>query len=108
VYSPEGKQLAYVSTGKELPTNVRSATATMQSALCHVRQSLYTIRMVKKGYQLRASPLARGPDRASRSGIAQLQQGVVAVAILGAESGRALHANLLAMLTAKQGNPERV
>ena len=53
VYSPEGKQLAYVSTGKELPTNVAFGYGEDANLLYVTSgKSLYTIRMVKKGYHL--------------------------------------------------------
>jgi hypothetical protein len=52
--SPEGKQLAYVSTGKELPTNVAFGYGDDANLLYVTSgKSLYTIRMVKKGYHLK-------------------------------------------------------
>jgi gluconolactonase len=54
VYSPEGKQLAYVSTGKELPTNVAFGYGDDANLLYVTSgKSLYTIRTVKKGYHLK-------------------------------------------------------
>jgi gluconolactonase len=54
VYSPDGKQLAYVSTGKELPTNVAFGYGNDANLLYLTSgKSLYTIRMVKKGYHLK-------------------------------------------------------
>jgi len=54
VYSPDGKQLAYVSTGKELPTNVAFGYGNDANLLYVTSgKSLYTIRMAKKGYHLK-------------------------------------------------------
>ena len=54
VYSPQGKQLAYVPTGKELPTNVAFGYGEDANLLYLTSgKSLYTIRMVKKGYHLK-------------------------------------------------------
>ena len=54
VYSPEGKQLANVSTGKELPTNVAFGYGDDANLLYVTSgKSLYTIRTVKKGYHLK-------------------------------------------------------
>ena len=54
VYSPDGKQLAYVSTGKELPTNVAFGYGNDANLLYLTSgKSLYTIRMAKKGYHLK-------------------------------------------------------
>jgi len=54
VYSPEGKQLAYVSTGKELPTNVAFGYGDDANLLYVTSgKSLYTIRTVKKGHHLK-------------------------------------------------------
>lgn len=54
VYSPDGKQLAYISTGKELPTNVAFGYGHDANLLYLTSgKSLYTIRMVKKGYHLK-------------------------------------------------------
>jgi gluconolactonase len=53
VLSPQGKELAYISTGKELPTNVgfgRDADANMLYVTSG--KSLYRIKVGKKGYQL--------------------------------------------------------
>jgi gluconolactonase len=53
VYSPDGKQLAYVSTGKELPTNVAFGYGGDANLLYLTSgKSLYTIRMAKKGWHL--------------------------------------------------------
>jgi gluconolactonase len=54
VYSPQGKQLAYVSTGKELPTNVAFGYGGDANLLYLTSgKSLYTIRMAKQGYHLK-------------------------------------------------------
>jgi gluconolactonase len=53
VLNPAGKELAYISTGKELPTNVgfgRDADANVLYVTSG--KSLYKIRVGKKGYQL--------------------------------------------------------
>ena len=53
VLSPTGKELAYISTGKELPTNVgfgRDADANLLSLTSG--KSLCKMRVGKKGYQL--------------------------------------------------------
>ena len=53
VLSPTGNELAYISTGKELPTNVgfgRGADANLLYVTSG--KSLYKIRVGKKGYQL--------------------------------------------------------
>jgi gluconolactonase len=53
VLSPTGKELAYISTGKELPTNVgfgRGADANLLYLTSG--KSLYKIRVGKQGYQL--------------------------------------------------------
>jgi gluconolactonase len=48
------KQLAYVSTGKELPTNVAFGYGDDANLLYVTSgKSLYSIRMVKKGYHLK-------------------------------------------------------
>jgi len=53
VYSPEGKQLAYISTGKELPTNVAFGYGNDGNLLYVTSgKSLYAIRMGKKGWHL--------------------------------------------------------
>jgi gluconolactonase len=53
VYSPDGKQLGYISTGKELPTNVAFGYGSDGNLLYVTSgKSLYAIRMVKKGYHL--------------------------------------------------------
>jgi gluconolactonase len=57
VYSPEGKQLAYASTGKELPTNVAFGYGEAANLLYLTSgKSLYTIRMAKEGYHLPSPP----------------------------------------------------
>ena len=53
VLTPQGKELAYISTGTELPTNVgfgRGADANLLYVTSG--KSLYKIRVGKKGYQL--------------------------------------------------------
>jgi gluconolactonase len=53
VYAPDGRELAHISTGKELPTNVgfgRGADASLLYVTSG--KSLYQIRLGKKGYQL--------------------------------------------------------
>jgi len=56
VYSPDGKQLAYISTGKELPTNVAFGYGDDGNLLYLTSgKSLYTIRLAKKGWHLRTS-----------------------------------------------------
>ena len=53
IYSPQGKQLAYVSTGKELPTNVAFGYGADAKLLYLTSgKSLYTIRLAKDGYHL--------------------------------------------------------
>jgi gluconolactonase len=55
VYAPDGKQLAYVSTGKELPTNVAFGWGDDANLLYLTSgKSLYTIRMAKQGWHLPA------------------------------------------------------
>ena len=55
VYAPDGKQLAYVSTGKELPTNVAFGWGDDANLLYLTSgKSLYTVRMAKKGWHLPA------------------------------------------------------
>ena len=55
VYAPDGKQLAYLSTGKELPTNVAFGWGDDANLLYLTSgKSLYTVRMVKKGWHLPA------------------------------------------------------
>lgn len=51
--TPQGKEMAYISTGKELPTNVGFARG-QDANLLYVTsgKSLYRIRVGKKGYQL--------------------------------------------------------
>ncbi len=53
VYSPDGRELAFIPTGKELPTNVgfgRGADANLLYVTSG--KSVYRIRVGKKGYQL--------------------------------------------------------
>lgn len=53
VFTPDGKELAYISTGTELPTNVGFARGADANILYVTSgKSLYRIKMVKKGYQL--------------------------------------------------------
>lgn len=53
VITPEGKELAYISTGKELPTNVGFARGADSNILYVTSgKSLYRIKTGKKGYQL--------------------------------------------------------
>jgi len=53
VLSPDGKELAYISTGKELPTNVGFGRGADSNLLYLTSgKSLYKIRVGKKGYQL--------------------------------------------------------
>jgi gluconolactonase len=56
VYNPEGKELAYISTGKELPTNVGFGSGEESDVLYVTSgKSLYKIQMAKEGYRLPAS-----------------------------------------------------
>jgi gluconolactonase len=56
VYTPQGKELAYISTGKELPTNVAFGYGDDGNLLYLASgKSLYTIRLVKKGWHLAAT-----------------------------------------------------
>jgi len=53
VINAEGKELAYISTGKELPTNVGFGRGADSNVLYVTSgKSLYKIRVGKKGYQL--------------------------------------------------------
>jgi gluconolactonase len=53
VLSPQGKELAYISTGTELPTNVGFGRGADSNVLYLTSgKSLYRIRVGKKGYQL--------------------------------------------------------
>ncbi len=53
VLDPQGKELAYISTGKELPTNVGFGRGADSNLLYLTSgKSLYKIRVGKKGYQL--------------------------------------------------------
>ena len=55
VYSPQGKQLAYISTGKELPTNLDFGWGDDGNLLYVTSgKSLYRIRLAKKGWHLPA------------------------------------------------------
>lgn len=53
VLSPEGKELAYISTGKEMPTNVGFGRGADANTLWVTSgKSVYKIKVGKKGYQL--------------------------------------------------------
>jgi gluconolactonase len=53
VYDPEGKELAFISTGDELPTNVGFGRGEESNVLYVTSgHSLYKIGMAKEGYQL--------------------------------------------------------
>jgi len=53
VYSPDGRELGHISTGKELPTNVAFGRSDMANTLYITSgKSLYRIKVSKKGYQL--------------------------------------------------------
>lgn len=53
VFSPDGDELAFVSTGEELPTNVGFGRGEESNVLYVTSgKSLYKIKMVKDGYQL--------------------------------------------------------
>lgn len=53
VYSPDGRELGFISTGKELPTNVAFGRGDMANTLYITSgKSLYRIRTSKRGYQL--------------------------------------------------------
>jgi gluconolactonase len=53
VYNAEGKELAFISTGEELPTNVGFGRGEESNVLYVTSgKSLYKIRMAKEGYQL--------------------------------------------------------
>jgi len=53
VYNPEGKELAFIPTGDELPTNVGFGRGEESSVLYVTSgHSLYKIKMAKDGYQL--------------------------------------------------------
>ncbi|MFN0316240.1 MAG: SMP-30/gluconolactonase/LRE family protein [Burkholderiales bacterium] len=53
VYSPDGKELAFISTGKEMPTNVAFGRGALANVLYVTSgKSLYRIKVGKKGYQL--------------------------------------------------------
>lgn len=55
IYSPQGKQLAYIPTGKELPTNVAFGWGDDANLLyLAAGKSLYTIRLAKNGWHLPA------------------------------------------------------
>jgi gluconolactonase len=56
VYNPEGKELAFISTGDELPTNVGFGRGDESNVLYVTSgKSLYKIKMAKEGYQLPGS-----------------------------------------------------
>jgi gluconolactonase len=53
VYAPDGRELAHISTGKELPTNVGFGRGEDSNLLYLTSgKNLYRIRVGKKGYQL--------------------------------------------------------
>ncbi len=53
VYNPEGKELAFIPTGEELPTNVGFGRGEERNVLYVTSgKSLYKINMAKDGYQL--------------------------------------------------------
>lgn len=53
VYAPDGRELAHISTGKELPTNVGFGRGTDANLLYLTSgKNVYKIRVGKKGYQL--------------------------------------------------------
>jgi gluconolactonase len=53
VYNPEGKELAFIPTGEELPTNVGFGRGEERNVLYVTSgKSLYKIKMAKEGYQL--------------------------------------------------------
>ena len=55
VYNPDGKELAFISTGEELPTNVGFGGGEESDVLYVTSgKSLYKIKMAKNGYQLPA------------------------------------------------------
>ena len=56
VYNPEGKELAFISTGDELPTNVGFGRGEESDVLYVTSgKNLYKIKMAKDGYQLPGS-----------------------------------------------------
>jgi gluconolactonase len=53
VYAPNGRELAHISTGKELPTNVGSGRGAEADILYVTSgKSRYRIRLAKRDYQL--------------------------------------------------------
>ncbi len=53
VYNADGKELAFISTGKEMPTNVAFGRGGMANVLYITSgKSLYRVKVGKKGYQL--------------------------------------------------------
>ena len=53
IYTPQGKQLAYISTGKELPTNLDFGWGDEGNVLYVTSgKGLYSIRLAKKGWHL--------------------------------------------------------
>jgi gluconolactonase len=53
VYSPDGRELAFISTGKELPTNVAFGRGDMANILYITSgKSLYRVKVSQKGYEL--------------------------------------------------------
>jgi gluconolactonase len=85
VYSPEGKQLAYISTGKELPTNVAFGYGEDANLLYLTSgKSLYTIRLAKKGYHLPASKCTHSrPHDAPTTGSGVIVNGLRGVSATG-------------------------
>ena len=53
VYSPDGRELAFISTGKEMPTNVGFGRGELGNVLYITSgKSLYRLKVAKRGYQL--------------------------------------------------------
>jgi gluconolactonase len=53
VYSPDGRELAFISTGKEMPTNVAFGRGELANILYITSgKSLYRVKLAKRGYQL--------------------------------------------------------
>lgn len=53
VYSPDGREIAFISTGTELPTNVAFGRGELATTLYITSgRSLYRLKVAKKGYQL--------------------------------------------------------
>ena len=54
VYSPDGKELAFISTGKEMPTNVAFGRGDMSNILYITSgKSLYRLKVNKRGFELK-------------------------------------------------------